>query len=253
MTSLLVTAASVRAFTSALGGGDAVPPTFAIVPVLKAVEDFVRGPSVGLDWSRVVHRGQTFTYARPIVVGDVLTTRVRLRDNRTVRGSTVVRVDTDVLAADGTVCSALTTLVARGAGTDGAPPRRADSGDIVGSARLSLADVVRYAAAAGDRNPIHLDPAAAAAAGLPGVIAHGMLTMGIALRLLLSRLGPAAITSCSAVFSHPVVVGPGVRLVVRVGSLGPEIPLSVSADGVPVARVTAVPSLVPSPSAWSTS
>jgi len=39
--------------------------------------------------------------------------------------------------------------------------------------------ITRYAAASDDDNPIHLDEAAALAAGLPGVIAHGMLSMGI--------------------------------------------------------------------------
>jgi len=115
------------------------------VPVLRAVEDFVRGPEIGLDWERVVHRGQTFSHVRPIVAGDELTTRVRLRDNRTVRGSTVVRVDTDVLAGDGPVCSASTTLVARGTGAPVSPARRTEDGDVIGSVRVSRADVARYA------------------------------------------------------------------------------------------------------------
>src|SRR5438105_14942177 len=47
----------------------------------------------------------------------------------------------------------------------------------------------RYAEASGDRNPIHLDEAFARSAGLPGVIAHGMLTMAFANQLVTDWLG----------------------------------------------------------------
>ncbi|MGH8881642.1 MAG: MaoC/PaaZ C-terminal domain-containing protein, partial [Stackebrandtia sp.] len=46
--------------------------------------------------------------------------------------------------------------------------------------RVTRDDLAAYAQASGDHNPIHLDDAAAQAAGLPGVIAHGMYTMGLA-------------------------------------------------------------------------
>jgi acyl dehydratase len=52
---------------------------------------------------------------------------------------------------------------------------------------------VRYAGASGDFNPLHTDPAFARAAGLDGVIAHGMLVMGIAGRLLSDAFGPEAL------------------------------------------------------------
>ena len=49
--------------------------------------------------------------------------------------------------------------------------------------------LVRYAGASTDFNPIHYSDAAAAALGLPGVIAHGMLTMGAALRVVTDWCG----------------------------------------------------------------
>jgi len=48
-----------------------------------------------------------------------------------------------------------------------------------------------------------------------------MLTMGIALRLLGD---PGLVAACDAVFSRPVVIGDGVRLVVRAGAAGAETP-----------------------------
>lgn len=51
-------------------------------------------------------------------------------------------------------------------------------------------DVARYAAASGDDNPIHRDDAAARAIGLPSVVAHGMLTLGIAMAAVAEWVGP---------------------------------------------------------------
>lgn len=68
-------------------------------------------------------------------------------------------------------------------------------------------DLVRYAGASGDLNPIHYNDAAAAALGLPGVIAHGMLTMGTALRVVTDWIGdPTRVLSYYVRFTRPVVV-----------------------------------------------
>jgi acyl dehydratase len=73
--------------------------------------------------------------------------------------------------------------------------------------RLTREQLVRYAGASGDFNPIHFSDHFATALGLPGVIAHGMLTMGIALRVVTDWVGdPARIVSYSARFTRPVVV-----------------------------------------------
>jgi acyl dehydratase len=55
--------------------------------------------------------------------------------------------------------------------------------------QLSVEQIQRYAEASGDRNPIHLDESFARAAGLPGVIAHGMLTMAFANQMVTDWLG----------------------------------------------------------------
>ena len=67
--------------------------------------------------------------------------------------------------------------------------------------------LVRYAGASGDFNPIHYNDAVAAEAGLPGVIAHGMLTMGTAITGLLDVLGdPTLVRSYSTRFTSPIPV-----------------------------------------------
>ena len=75
------------------------------------------------------------------------------------------------------------------------------------SVRVTRADLVRYAGASGDFNPIHWSDRTAAAVGLPGVIAHGMLTMALAGRLVSNWVGdPGAIRSYGVRFTRPVVV-----------------------------------------------
>lgn len=72
---------------------------------------------------------------------------------------------------------------------------------------LGRVDLVRYAGASGDFNPIHYNDSAAAALGLPGVIAHGMLTMGVALRVVTDWAGdPSRVLSYYVRFTKPVVV-----------------------------------------------
>jgi acyl dehydratase len=72
---------------------------------------------------------------------------------------------------------------------------------------IQRADLVRYAGASGDFNPIHWNQRFATEVGLPDVIAHGMFTMAQAGRLLTDWLGdPAAVDEYGVRFTKPVVV-----------------------------------------------
>jgi acyl dehydratase len=73
--------------------------------------------------------------------------------------------------------------------------------------RFSRERLVRYAGASTDFNPIHYSEHFAKQAGLPGVIAHGMLTMGTALRIVTNWVGdPGRVISYAVRFTRPVVV-----------------------------------------------
>ena len=73
--------------------------------------------------------------------------------------------------------------------------------------RIPRADLVAYAEASGDHNPIHQDEQVALAVGLPGVIAHGMLTMGLAARVVTEWVGdPGAVLEYGVRFGRPVPV-----------------------------------------------
>lgn len=114
-------------------------------------------------------------------------------------------------------------------------------GDVVAehTSDLSRDTLVRYAGASGDFNPIHYRDDVAASVGLPGVLAHGMLTMGIAVQPVIDWLGTAGWVSDYQVrFTRPVVVDPtagaSVTVVAKVGAIeesATRIDLTVTYDG----------------------
>jgi acyl dehydratase len=92
-------------------------------------------------------------------------------------------------------------------------------GDVVAEAEFALSrdSLVRYAGASGDFNPIHYRDDVAASVGLPGVLAHGMLTMGLAVQPVVDWLGDAGLVADYQVrFTRPVLVDPAEGAVVTV-------------------------------------
>jgi acyl dehydratase len=84
---------------------------------------------------------------------------------------------------------------------------------------VTRADLVRYAGASGDFNPIHWNERVATEVGLPGVIAHGMYTMALASRVVTDWAGdPGALVEYHVRFGRPVLVpddGVGGEVTVR--------------------------------------
>ena len=75
--------------------------------------------------------------------------------------------------------------------------------------KITRDSLVRYAGASGDFNPIHYRDDVAKSVGLPGVLAHGMLTMGASISPVIAWAGsPAAVVDYSVRFTKPVVVPP---------------------------------------------
>jgi acyl dehydratase len=109
---------------------------------------------------------------------------------------------------------------------------------------VDRARLVRYAGASGDFNPIHWNERVATAVGLPGVIAHGMWTMGAAVTVVVDWVGdPGAVVDYQTRFTRPVPVpDPGdasLEVVATVGALDVEagtarIDLTVTVEGVRV-------------------
>jgi acyl dehydratase len=103
----------------ALGHPDVIaPPTFPIVLSMRAMEQVVMDPELGLDWSRVVHGDQRFAYARPVRAGDRLTSTVSVESIRSMAGNDMITVRADLATVDGEpVVTARSMLVSRAAET----------------------------------------------------------------------------------------------------------------------------------------
>lgn len=107
-------------------------------------------------------------------------------------------------------------------------------GDVIAELEIDIdrGSLVRYAGASGDFNPIHYSDLVAEQVGLPGVLAHGMLTMGIAASVASDALSAYGEVSDYGVrFTRPVVVdarsGAKVQVSVKVAELSDE---SIRAD-----------------------
>jgi acyl dehydratase len=102
-------------------------------------------------------------------------------------------------------------------------------GDVVAEREFALSrdSLVRYAGASGDFNSIHYRDDVAVSVGLPGVLAHGMLTMGLAVQPVVDWIGdPGRVVDYQVRFTRPVLVdaatGATVLVVAKVGKLDDE-------------------------------
>ncbi len=73
-------------------------------------------PALGLDYSMVVHGGQSFSHSRPLHAGDVVVATTTIESVKTLGGLGMLVTSTDLVTTDGEhVCTAKSTLVERGA------------------------------------------------------------------------------------------------------------------------------------------
>lgn len=81
-------------------------------------------------------------------------------------------------------------------------------GDVLDTQTYAVrrSDLIRYAGASGDFNPIHWSDRVATSVGLPGVIAHGMFTMALAARAVATWTDNAEVVEIGCKFTNPVVV-----------------------------------------------
>jgi len=191
------------------------------------------------------HAEQHFHYHRPLRVGDLL--HGEHRDGATWhkqgrRGGPLTFLERiteyrDAAGAPVVTLRAVDVATARRVGVD--EPAAAAPTTVSGPARahtpasespadrvheeivvedLKRTQIAMYAGASGDFHPMHSDETYAKAMGMPGVFAHGMLTMGLCARALAHVAGNGALADYGARFRRPV--WPGDTLIARVTSLG---------------------------------
>lgn len=216
-------AADVAAFASALGlqrSFGPVPLTFPIrwlsLPAIRPI--VIRG--LGLTGKMVVQQSQTFTYHRGFAADCDYDLTVEARRERTPADRTILHGT--VRDSGGAIVATLDTLL-RTFGPDatrnGAPRPRPvpdSSFPTIETGPIDVAQTRNYALASLDDNPLHGDLATARAAGLDGLIIHGMLAMGQIEGVLRDWLPSLRIDRIHGNFLLPVPVGSRLRFSGRV-------------------------------------
>jgi acyl dehydratase len=201
------------------------PPSLAAAVLFAVAPALLADPDVVPFTRSVVHTDQRFRWLRPLGVGEVLETAGMVAGVRSRGGAHLVTFEVAAGGADGPWLESSSTFLlsdrAAGESPDEpepphdlragyepalASPLPPEGSEIPALRRsASRADLVRYAAAARDWNPIHWDHEAARLAGLPGVVVHGLL-MASWLAQAASRHapGPAPVASMRARFRRPL-------------------------------------------------
>ncbi|MFP3464186.1 MaoC family dehydratase N-terminal domain-containing protein [Leifsonia sp. SIMBA_070] len=91
------------------------PPTFPVVVQEATLAQLLAEPDSGIDFSRVVHGDQRFSFSRPVFAGDELTATLRVTSVKTLGAHSMVTAESTIVDADGAhVVTATSTLVVRG-------------------------------------------------------------------------------------------------------------------------------------------
>ena len=91
------------------------PPTFPIVVTAATLQQLLDDEDAGVDFTRVVHGDQRFSFTRPIVAGDELTATMTITSVKSIGGHSMVTAASSIADATGAhVVTATSTLVVRG-------------------------------------------------------------------------------------------------------------------------------------------
>lgn len=226
-------AAATNDDNPAYQSGACAPPVFAVVPTWPALLAANAAMIPPEAMNQVVHGEQDMWFHRPLVPGTVLTTTARLHSVRV--GASGTRVTTHLTAVDRAgeaVVEIYNTAFIRGMcdGADAGPDKpdhafpEAARAHPVGTYTVHIDDdqTFRYAEASGDTMPIHLDEAVARAAGLPGIIVHGLCTMAVCSQAVVRTVcasDPTRLRRLAVRFARPVL--PGSDVAVTIYDAGP--------------------------------
>jgi acyl dehydratase len=189
---------------------DSAPPGFAAAALFAVAPDLL----AELYDHSVVHGEQTFGWNAPIRIGALLevggeVTRVRERGGvYFVTFEMSASQDGDeVLSGRSMFLVSGEALAAGSTDYERTEPPHSHRGEAeADTVAASRDDLVRYASSTRDWNPVHWDHDAAVAAGFPGVVVHGLLQAGWALRAAASgRGGPHPFTSARFRFRNPLL------------------------------------------------
>ncbi len=219
------------------------PPGYAAALLFAVAGDFLTDPRIAPYLATLIHIDQQFTYSGSIPIdADVVVTgtvdRVRERG-----GAYFVTFVATGEVGGGVVLESRSTFLmsdeaAAEVGTDGGEPAVAERGPNDPPGEISVAqvgsvstmlksasrkDLIRYSSATGDFNPLHWDHASARAAGLGGVVVHGLLMLSwLAQQASVLGAGPAPVVKIKARFRSALRPAEAVRIEATVKSIAPD-------------------------------
>jgi acyl dehydratase len=196
-------------------------PAFVVRPALEVLSALLGDPALRADRATMLHAQSDLWFRDPLVPGSEVQLDAEVVDAGPYGNRRGLVVATHVSDPAGRRLVDIETVlafaqpvlpVAEGRPVLPLPELHAHDG-IEAAARDFLFDEgfpQRYADVSGDRNPIHLDPAAAQAAGLPGVILHGMSTLAVGATFAVDELAggdPQRLTRLRVRFARPGLPG----------------------------------------------
>jgi acyl dehydratase len=226
-------------FDAGVPGGIVAPPMFAVVVTWLSVITAMTDPELHADLLRLLHVAQEIEFLTPIRASDSITATGKIASIETHQNGETMAVDLEARNARGEAVTRIVFTVfirgrrARAAASEEYPLEAKshesdhDSDGSRGTPLISVAQTIdadqttRYAAASGDRNPIHVDADFARMAGLAGIIVHGLCTMAFTARVVVDGLCggvPTRLKRLSVRFSRPVL--PGATITTRVWPAG---------------------------------
>lgn len=209
-----VTADSVADFVQVTGDdpgrwSESAPPGFASAALFAVAPDLL----AQLYDHSVIHGEQTFEWSGPLSIGGLLQVEAEVTRVRERGGVNFITFEMeasdgpDVVVAGRSLFLVSSETASGPSRTEVSEPSHSDRGDPEpGQLSASRADLVRYAAATRDWNPVHWDHQAGLAAGFPGVVVHGLLQAGWALRIAASTTeGTRPVSSARFRFRSPLL------------------------------------------------
>ena len=201
------------------------PPLYSVRLMKDLLFEAMTDPDLNLDLLRLVHGEQDMKFLSPIRPWDLITPRARVLSIEDKESGQLVNFGVVLYREGDPVVDMTTTFFIRGEKKKDKKEAREipDRGKPVFEHAMKVSDdqPIRYAEASGDNNPIHVDPAVAKSAGLPGIILQGLCTMAFTSQAVIRGLAegdPARLRRLAVRFSKPVL--PGDELTTRIWKAG---------------------------------
>ena len=212
--------------------GNAAPPGFIAAALFVVAPDLLGQ----LSDRSVIHGEQSFAWHRPIEIGSELSVTGDVSRVRERGGVHFVGFDLGVSDARGSIAAGSSLFLISGESNPGvaaeerSEPLPGDRGNPVdGQIAASRGDLIRYAAATRDWNPLHWDHASAVDAGLAGVVTHGLLQASWAFMAAADLVdGDRPLETAKVRFRNPLL--PAVPVSVSLEQTGTSVSASVADD-----------------------